>query len=380
MNATVQLGDTFSDAHEAETWKDENKDLSNLTHPFSGSERNRLFLSRAGKGFLDVSGLSGVDSPADGRVSVWFDYDRDGRQDLAVINSSSPLLQMYHNEIAPPEANKPRHGFVTLRFVGGNRSAKQSTEFSNRNGFGTKVTATIGDRILFREHLPSQGFAGQNSQVMTIGIGSAETVNEIKVAWPSGRTQSVQDLAAGTSLVVYENPGNQPEESSPAGAEGFVLESRPTTPQVVSTPKQIGKSVDTAALLTAAGSDRLDSKLVVLTTFASWCTSCARHQPGINELRRSFAADEVEVVGFTGDPDDPPDALREFLTRHDASYAAIVDPDENLRSEIDELLNDTPASNALPASLIVARDGQVLAIESGFPSASRLRQLLNATR
>ena len=92
LNATLQMGDAFADSNEAEAWSDENEAISNLRHPFSGSERNRLFLNRAGKQFLDVSGLSGVDSPADGRVSVWWDYDRDGRQDLAVINSSSPLL------------------------------------------------------------------------------------------------------------------------------------------------------------------------------------------------------------------------------------------------------------------------------------------------
>ena len=377
MEAQVQMGSTFSDAHEAETWKAENKDLANLTHPFSGSERNRLFLNRDGKDFIDISGLSGVDSPADGRVSVWFDYDRDGRQDLAVINSSSPLLQIYHNETGSEDASTVRHGFVAMRFVGGNQSAL-SAQTSNRNGFGVKVRAVAGGRTLFREHLPSQGMSGQNSEVMIIGIGTAGAAEEIEVTWPSGKVQTIHDVSDRTSLTVYEDPTTMPSDAQSAGADGFVLFNQATARPRSPAPDSHSDTVDTAALVAAAGSDRPDSQLVVLTTFASWCTSCARHQPGINELRTSFTADEVEIIGFTGDPDDSPSEMEEFRQRHNAGYPAIVEPDEKLWTAIDALIQDSEASNALPASLIIAKDGRVLAVESSVPTASRLRQLLNA--
>ena len=93
----MQLGGKFATEEDKQSWQEDEKDLSNITHPFSGSERNHLFLSSHGKSFLDVSGISGVDSPSDGRVSVWLDMDRDGRQDLAVVNSNRPLFQLYRN-------------------------------------------------------------------------------------------------------------------------------------------------------------------------------------------------------------------------------------------------------------------------------------------
>ena len=50
----------------------------------TGNERNHLFLNRAGARFVDISPLSGMDTPADSRTFVLWDYDRDGWQDVSV--------------------------------------------------------------------------------------------------------------------------------------------------------------------------------------------------------------------------------------------------------------------------------------------------------
>ena len=51
----------------------------------SGSERNRLFLSLRAEQFLNVSPLSGVDLPGDGRGFALLDADRDGWIDLVAV-------------------------------------------------------------------------------------------------------------------------------------------------------------------------------------------------------------------------------------------------------------------------------------------------------
>ncbi len=53
---------------------------------FSGYERDMLSLNLADGTFLDISGVSGVDSLSDGRGSVFADFDNDGWLDLHTPN------------------------------------------------------------------------------------------------------------------------------------------------------------------------------------------------------------------------------------------------------------------------------------------------------
>ena len=55
-------------------------------------ERNHFFLNMgSGKEFVDISALAGTDSASDGRSFALFDYDRDGWQDIVVVNANQPL-------------------------------------------------------------------------------------------------------------------------------------------------------------------------------------------------------------------------------------------------------------------------------------------------
>ena len=68
--------------------------------------------------FSDLSTLSGLDSEADGRSFVWWDYDRDGWLDIALVNANRPLLNLFRNQIGeqPGAANQQMIG---IRLVGG---------------------------------------------------------------------------------------------------------------------------------------------------------------------------------------------------------------------------------------------------------------------
>ena len=95
----------------------------------SGFERNHLFLSTGGVKFADISGISGLDDPADGRCFGILDYDHDGWQDIALVNANAPMLELYRNRIGgqPATLANPAGGrMVALRFVGGNHKALPS--------------------------------------------------------------------------------------------------------------------------------------------------------------------------------------------------------------------------------------------------------------
>ncbi len=164
----------------------------------SGNERNRLFINHRGKSFTDVSLLSGADSKADGRSVVLLDYNRDGRLDLATINSNAPKLALYRNEVEEPG------NYVAFRFIGANQSSRTKGN-SNRDGFGAKVTLKCGTKTFVEEHRCGEGYSAQNSTTLHIGIGDATRIDELTVRWPSGKTQIHQNLPVQKIITLIEN-------------------------------------------------------------------------------------------------------------------------------------------------------------------------------
>jgi len=186
-----------------------------LVHSLNGSERNHYFANRAGRSFEDISALSGLDNPADSRGFAVLDYDRDGWQDIALVNANQPLFNLYHNEM--PAAGL-RGGMIAIHLVGGNRTAAPSKEFACRDGYGARVTVDLGDTKLIREHRCGDGWSTQNSATMIVGIGSHTNVASVKVQWPSGTTASARAIPEGTLLTVYENRADSPSKTAFVGA------------------------------------------------------------------------------------------------------------------------------------------------------------------
>lgn len=176
---------------------------------FSGHERNHIFSNRGGAGFDDVSIVSGFDHPADGRSIAAFDYDRDGRPDLAVVNANAPLLQVFHNEIEASPGRTPTR-FVAVRFRGGNTTAAPTPGLSNRDGVGARLELHVGDKVLRRELRAGEGFASQSSATLLIGLGDAKQADKLTVRWPSGRITERADVAAGQLVTAWEDRTAKP--------------------------------------------------------------------------------------------------------------------------------------------------------------------------
>lgn len=165
-----------------------------LRDGLSGHERNKLFLNSGGQ-FFDLSGVSGCDHPGDGRAVVRFDYDRDGRLDLAIANSNEPRFVLFHNET--PHAGN----FIVIDVVG---EAKNGSS-SNRDGIGARIEALLPDgRLLVRELRCGEGYASQQSRYLHLGLGTAPHVERMSVRWPSGRESVVTNVSSGSLITVTE--------------------------------------------------------------------------------------------------------------------------------------------------------------------------------
>lgn len=172
-------------------------------HPYSGYERNKWFLNIHGRDFSDLSGISGADEIADSRTWVRWDFDRDGRPDIAVVNANKPLLSWFRN--ATLQAGfRAGNRFLALRFEGAQRSAQAAADGrSNRDGYGARVVIAAGDLTMEREHVCGEGFAGQNSATMLAGIGKA-TEATVTVHWPGGTVTGPERVPADTAVTCRE--------------------------------------------------------------------------------------------------------------------------------------------------------------------------------
>ena len=324
-----------------------------FVHSLSGNERNRLFLNEnAGKHFSDHSSLSGLDSNSDSRGFALLDYDRDGWQDIALVNANQPLSQLFHNELGNfPEM---KGGMIAIRFRGGS-TTKTASNLSNRDGYGAIVEAVLNDgTLLKREHRCGDGYASQNSATMIIGIGNHFSVAKVTVRWPSGKTFTTAEVVEGTLLTAFENrPGGafvrKPYRSSRA------LATPPARPKY---KLPIAKSTP--------------GKIQVYTTTATWCSACLGHLPSLALLK----ANDIALFGVPIDPKDTPEVLKKYVADKKPSYEMLAELSASNKEQISSFLEKSlrTVTAVLPSTIITDEEGNVLEVLQGIPNLSQLRK------
>ncbi len=335
----------------------------------SGHERDHLFYNRRGKDFVELSGVSGLDHPADGRAMAILDYDRDGLPDFAVANANRPLFLLYRNRIADRGAE--RNEFVALRLVGGNHSARPAPGWSNRDAIGAQVTLELAGETILRELRAGEGFGAQNSSTLLVGIGKHDRVDRLKVRWPSGRTTEVADVAAGSLVTVHEDPEASPS-GDPAVMERYRRPRAPSPPPRVTETPRLDILDDPAA--TPPG------ELRMYFTMATWCLLCRGEIPTLKRLRETFSEESLYMAGVPVDPEDSPEKLAAYERELSPPYEMLAtlprERVERVQRHVIEALN----VDALPATIVTDREGRVIHTMFGVPSVSDIRSWLAGVR
>ena len=324
-----------------------------VVHSLSGNERNRLFLNEnAGENFSDHSALAGLDSDSDSRGFALLDYDRDGWQDIALVNANNPLSQLFHNELGKFSANKG--GMIAIRFRGGSTSDIPSN-LSNRDGYGAIVEATLADgTLLKREHRCGDGYASQNSATMIIGIGDHASVSKVTLRWPSGKSFTCENVSEGTLLTAFENRTEEPFTQKPYRSTG-------TPPEPLTRPKY-----------QLPFAKRNAGKIQVFTTTATWCAACIGHLPSLTYLQ----TDDIALFGVPTDPNDTPAMLRKYVAEKNPPYQMLTELGSAEKERLSSFLakNMRTESPVLPSTIITDAEGNVLEIMKGIPNLSQVRR------
>ncbi len=353
--------DLHEDVAQREDWKlDWGEDG---TASFSGHERNHFFLNLHGQQFMDIAAIAGLDDDHDSRVWSRIDFDRDGLLDIALVNSNAPTLELFENRIDASVSPEAVGNYVAIRLIGGGGG-----EWSNRDAVGSKLSVDVGDeRVLVREHRRGEGFSGHNSATELVGIGDAEAAL-VTIRWPSGKSTTVHDVAAGSRVDVFENPADSPDGSGVTRARYA---------QTTALAEDATRTAGTNFALASAKGRSESSRLRMYTTMATWCESCKKHNPHLGELREALEEPELALFGVPIDENDTADALRTYQAENAPGYDLLVALTEGDREVTKTLLAQHVPDDVLPSSIVTNAGGRVLMVKQGLPSVSELRALLS---
>ena len=157
-------------------------------YSWSGREPNVLHVRR-GERYFDFSGVSGLDYAEDSRAFAIADFDGDGRADPILKSRLGPQVRVLQNNCAGENRS------IAFRL----RGTK-----SNRDAIGARIQ--VGRQTKWME--AGSGFLSQHSKTILFGMGSMDSVERMRIAWPSGVVQEFTGLGAGRTYSITEGSQN----------------------------------------------------------------------------------------------------------------------------------------------------------------------------
>jgi hypothetical protein len=156
---------------------------------FTYAQKALLYENVGGGRFVDISARSGpaLQATRVGRGLAVADYDNDGRLDLVVTAVGQPPL-LLRNQTTP-------RAWLTI-------AARGTT--SNRFGLGARVRVGSGPSARVRAINNVASYQSANDMRLHLGLGDLKVVPAIEIRWPSGRVQTLTNVAANQILTVTE--------------------------------------------------------------------------------------------------------------------------------------------------------------------------------
>jgi thioredoxin-like negative regulator of GroEL len=126
-----------------------------------------------------------------GRGMARLDWNRDGREDVAVSNLDTPAALVTNRSLETGH-------FLALQLRGVE---------SNRDAIGAQVTARAAGRTRSKWMTAGDGYESSNQRQIVFGLGEAQSVELLTVRWPSGREQRFPDVAGDAQYILVEGRG-----------------------------------------------------------------------------------------------------------------------------------------------------------------------------
>ena len=119
------------------------------------------------------------------------DIDNDGDLDL-LVSSNGQDAELLRND----GGNRANALLVRLRGADANTDA-----------IGARIRLSVGSRTEMRDVKAGSSYLSQNDLRAHFGLGTAARADRVEVVWPSGRMESVANVAANQIVTIAEGKG-----------------------------------------------------------------------------------------------------------------------------------------------------------------------------
>ncbi|MFK7911312.1 MAG: tetratricopeptide repeat protein [Akkermansiaceae bacterium] len=368
---------------EANAGRGSGSKLSRMMHEgrsFSSYERNCVYLntgaSSSGDGrFANISSVSGLGFPDDGRAVVLTDWDHDGDLDMWISNRNAPRLRLMRNE--HPSGNH----FLMLRLVGDGKT-------TNRDGIGARVEVVLGGsdkhRPLIKTLRAGEGFLAQSSKWIHCGLGKSDKVDHVTVRWPGGKVERFSDFTVDQRYQLVQGSGAAKIIGDKS--RKTVLLSASQEPKLPSQTARI-PLVELLPMPRSLYEDLngkkrqlpiVEGRLLLVNLWASWCPSCQTELKEFSERYKELQSAGIDVLALSveGLEEDAASGMRaakkfvvgKFPFSVGLATASLVSDFQSEHNHRLPLHKQLP----LPTSFLVDRDGRLSFIYKGKVSVDQL--------
>jgi thiol-disulfide isomerase/thioredoxin len=160
-------------------------------------------------------------------------------------------------------------------------------------------------------------------------------------------------LASGIAISIYRSPGGAPEIPEVADIP------------VIDHPLTDLENGATRHLREWRG------KVLLVNFWATWCVPCREEIPLLQQARDHYQDKNLEVIGVAFDEAGPVRAFRDQLAIHYPLLLALDDPFTLLANSGNEV-------GGLPHSVLLGRNGKILASHTGVLTPDQLDELIQS--
>lgn len=159
---------------------------------------NFIFKNKGNLDFERANKEWGIEFKGFSNGVVYADFDNDG--DLEIItNNIDDDASFFEN------TSSETNSFIKVKFEGIQK---------NIFGLGNRVYVSTGEDIQMQELTLTRGFQSSVAPELHFGIGTAENIDKIKIVWPDGKFQELNDVKPNQTLTIKHSEANLSLEES----------------------------------------------------------------------------------------------------------------------------------------------------------------------
>ena len=209
----INNNDYFNELKEDKNFKDSMLQRS-LNIPTEKLD-NFMFKNKGNLQFEAVNEKWGIEFKGFSNGVAYADLDNDGDLEILLNNIDDPAV-LFNNR------SSEENNYVKIQFKGSNK---------NSFGLGARAYVTTKDGEQMQELTLSRGFQSSVAPVLHFGVGKNDIIESVKVVWPNGNVEEIQDIEPNQLLSFNEANARMENEiitpnetlftSVKDGAEGF---------------------------------------------------------------------------------------------------------------------------------------------------------------